>query len=283
LITLCYVLGTAALIAVFGHAVSHRWSLVAAHCGVASALAAIQQFASRNRALGALRDWHPILLFPIFYREVEPLAAGLGDWRLTSAIPAIEAQLFAGQPSLYLSSRLPFVALSEWLHFCYLSYVVMIPAVAAYWYVANRRQAFHELILALAIAMFGSYLFFILFPVDSPYYLTPRLGPPFAGNFFFDLVHTVSDRGGARGGAFPSAHVTGAVVLWSMLWRHQRGLALGLAPLILGLMVATVYGRFHYVLDAAAGALVGSIVAAAFHQQSHRLGDVPSARCSSLS
>ena len=85
--------------------------------------------------------------------------------------------------------------LSEWLHFCYLSYVVMIPAVAAYWYIANRRQAFHELILALAIAMFGSYLFFILFPVDSPYYLTPRLGPPIANNFFFDLVHAVSDRG----------------------------------------------------------------------------------------
>ena len=32
----------------------------------------------------------------------------------------------------------------------------------------------------------GSYLFFILLPVDSPYYLSQRLGPPLSGHFFFD-------------------------------------------------------------------------------------------------
>ena len=50
-------------------------------------------------------------------------------------------------------------------------------------------MAFRELVLLLAVTMFGSYLFFILFPVDSPYYRSEPLGPPFAGNFFFDLVH----------------------------------------------------------------------------------------------
>ena len=62
--------------------------------------------------------------------------------------------------------------------------------------------------------MFWSFLFFIPFPVDSPYYLSEKLGPPLAGHLlFFDLVHQVSLRGGARGGAFPSAHVSAAGVI----------------------------------------------------------------------
>jgi membrane-associated phospholipid phosphatase len=256
LITVTYLLSTAALIALLGDRLSHQQGLVAAHLAVAAVLLIVHHHAAAARALEVIRDWHPLILFPVFYKEVEPLAAAFGDWRLTATIPALEASLFGGQPSLYLSERWPSVLLCEWLHFCYLSYPVIIPAVAAYWYVSQRRLAFQELLFLLATAMFGSYLFFMLFPVDSPYYLTPRLGAPLADNLFFDLVHSISSRGGARGGAFPSAHVTGAVVLWLVVWRHQRRLAVAMAPLVLGLMVATVYGRFHYVLDVVAGALV---------------------------
>jgi membrane-associated phospholipid phosphatase len=269
-VTVFYLLATATLIALLGQRLPNRASLVAVHIAGAAALIGIQQRASTHRLLAVIRDWHPILLFPMLFKEVEPLAAAFGDWRLTAIIPAIEAKLFAGEPSVYLSSSLNLVPLSEWLHFCYLSYLIMVPGVAAYWYVTDRRVAFHEFVLLLTIAMLGSYLFFVLFPVDSPYYLTPRLDSPFAGHFFFDLVHAISDRGGARGGAFPSAHVTGAIVLWLVAWRHQRVVAFTLAPVIVGLIVATVYGRFHYALDAAAGVVVGTTVVFAFQQWSNR-------------
>ena len=95
------------------------------------------------------------------------------------------------------------VALSEYLHFCYLSYVSVIPGVAAYWYATGCRRAFHELVLLLSIVLLCSYLFFILFPVDSPYYLAAPLDPPLSGHFFYEVVHALSSQGGARGGAFP--------------------------------------------------------------------------------
>jgi membrane-associated phospholipid phosphatase len=205
-----------------------------------------------------------LMLFPLLYKEVERLAPFLGDWRLTKTIPAWESALFGGQPSLYLSERLAFVPLSEYLHFCYLAYVIVIPSVAAYWYVSGRRQAFGELLLLLSAVLLGSYLFFILLPVDSPYYLSPRLGPPLSGHFFFDLVHQVSARGGARGGAFPSAHVSGSVVVSLVAWRHQRRLAYLLVAITVSVMVATVYGRFHYVLDTLAGAGLAIAVVVAY-------------------
>jgi membrane-associated phospholipid phosphatase len=255
-----YLAITAALIAILGTAVTGRAWLVAAHLTVAGSLLILNRARPPAGILRVIRDWHPLALFPLLYKEVELLAPALGDWRLTAAIPAWESALFGGQPSLYLSERLAFVPLSEYLHFSYLAYGIVIPAVAAYWYVSGRRTAFGELLLLLSTVLLGSYLFFILLPVDSPYYLSPRLGPPLSGHFFFDLVHQVSARGGARGGAFPSAHVSGAVVLSLVAWRHQRRLAYLVLAITGSLMIATVYGRFHYVLDALAGAALAIAV-----------------------
>ena len=259
-LTASYLAITAALIAIFGNGVPGRYWLVAAHVTCSASLLILDRARPRGILL-VVRDWHPLMLFPLLYKEVELLAMVIGDWRLTAAIPAWESVLFDGQPSLYLSERLASVPLSEYLHFCYAAYVIVIPSVAAYWYVSERRVAFGELLLMLSTVMLGSYLFFIVLPVDSPYYLSPHLGPPLSGHFFFDLVHQMSGLGGARGGAFPSAHVSGAVVVCLVAWRHQRRLAYLLLPIIGGVMMATVYGRFHYVLDTlAGGALAVSVV-----------------------
>ena len=263
-LTASYMAITAAVIATLGNAVPGRAWLVAVHLTLVWALLILNRASPSAGILRVVRDWHPLMLFPPLYKEVERLAPVLGDWRLTAAIPAWESALFGGQPSLYLSERLAFVPLSEYLHLCYLSYVIVIPAVAAYWYASGRKEAFGELVLLLSTVLLGSYLFFILLPVDSPYYLLPRIGPPLAGHFFFDLVHQISARGGARGGAFPSAHVSGSVVLILVAWRRQRRLAYLLVPITGGLLFATVYGRFHYVLDTLAGAALAIAVVEAY-------------------
>jgi len=266
-LTASYLAITAALIAILGQTVPGRVRLVAVHLTLAGSLLILNRARPAAGILRVIRDWHPLILFPLLYKEVELLAAVIGDWRLSAAILAWEAALFRGQPSLYLSEQLPFVPLSEYLHFCYLSHLVVIPLVAAYWYVSGRRTAFGELLLMLSIVMLGSYLFFILLPVDSPYYLWRRLGPPLSGHFFFDLVHQMSARGGARGGAFPSAHVSSAVVVVLVAWRHQRRLAYLIVPITVGVMVATVYGRFHYALDSLVGAALAITVVAASHMR----------------
>ena len=274
-LTASYLAITAALIAILGNAVPGRVWLVAVHLTLAGALLILNRARPTAGILRVIRDWHPLMLFPLLYKEVELVAAVIGDWRLTAAIPAWESALFDGQPSQYLSERLASVPLSEYLHFCYAAYVIVVPSVAAYWYVSGRRVAFGELLLMLSTVMLGSYLFFIVLPVDSPYYLSPHLGPPLSGHFFFDLVHQMSARGGARGGAFPSAHVSGAVVVTLVAWRHQRRLACLLVPITGSVMFATVYGRFHYVLDALAGATLAIVVVLGYR---HTFGDGPGKR-----
>ena len=55
-------------------------------------------------------------------------------------------------------------------------------------------------------------------------------------------------------------------------WRHQRRLAYLLVPFTGSVMIATVYGRFHYVLDTLAGAVLAVAVVVGYR---YVLGDGP--------
>ena len=112
-LTASYLAITAALIAILGTTVPGRVWLVAVHLALAGSLLILNRARRPAGILRVVHDWHPLMLFPFLYKEVERLAPVLGDWRLTAAIPAWESALFAGQPSLYLSERLAFVPLSD--------------------------------------------------------------------------------------------------------------------------------------------------------------------------
>ncbi len=238
------------------HGRVERWPLlILLHLGAVGLVLWLRRLSRTSRVWKAAHDWYPLLLYPLFFKEVEVLASSFGDWSLTEVVQSFEEKVFNGQPSLFLSERWNSIFLSEYLHFCYFAFIFMVPAVAGYWYAKGRRTAFHHLILLVSTVFFGSYVFFMLFPVDSPFYLYEPLPPPLSGQFFYEIVHHVSSRGGARGGAFPSAHVSGAVVVLLVAWRYERRLACFLLPIVTGIILATD-GRFHYVMDVAGGLTV---------------------------
>jgi len=233
-------------------------------------------------ALQFLRDWYPVILLPLLFKEVEVLAAGFGNWGLTDVLQRLEVSWFGGHPSMYLSEVLPWIPLSEYLHFCYFAYLLLIPAVGGYWYFTQQRAKFHELVFLVSVTLTVSYLFFALSPVDSPFYLFPPLGAPFEGNFFYDLVHFVSGRGGARGGAFPSSHVSVATVVFLAVWNSERRLAWAIAPIVAGLILATVYGRFHYAVDALAKLAFAAVVFGSYRLIAERSGHTEDGRARPL-
>ncbi|MCP5112237.1 MAG: phosphatase PAP2 family protein [bacterium] len=212
------------------------------------------------KPLGFFRDWYPYFLVLPLYQEVEYLAGAYGNWGLTQPLQDLEVVLFAGHPSMYLSEMLPWPLFSEYLHLSYLSYTILFVCVGGYWYARGLRAEFAELLLVVCATYYASYLFFVLFPVDSPFYLYEKLGPPLSDGPFYKTVHFFSSRGGARGGAFPSLHVSVSTVILCTAWRHQRRLGWVLLPFVIGINIATVYGRFHYVLDVFAGWAVAAAV-----------------------
>lgn len=249
-----YLVVTGGMTVLAGSEIPNRTFLVALHTVAVGLIAVLTRLPLRaGSAFAFLRDWYPFATFPALYKEVAVLARIYGDWSLTHLIISFEQRLFGQLPSTYFSERFANVILSEWLHFSYLSYLALLPAVGGIWYFRGRLHPFRELVCLATLAFCLSYLFFIWLPVDTPFYLSKPPGPPLEGQLFYDLVHEVASRGGARGGAFPSTHVSISTIAMLLALRYSRRLAFLILPIYIGICLGTVYGRFHYISDVLAG------------------------------
>ena len=66
------------------------------------------------------------------------------------------------------------------------------------------------------------------------------------------------DGAAAWGTAFPSSHVAVALVAGVCAWRFWRTLGAAALPAAILLTLGTVYGQFHYAVDAMAGAAIAA-------------------------
>src|SRR5262249_281909 len=124
----------------------------------------------------------------------------------------------------------------------------------------DRREDFDEFIASTCAAYYLCYVIFVLFPIESPYHTLRHLQQAeLAGGPFTALINLIEKHGRVHGGAFPSAHVAGSMVALISARRFARPAGYWLTPLVLSICVATVYGRYHYVMDVFAGALMAVI------------------------
>src|SRR5262249_51484720 len=118
----------------------------------------------------------------------------------------------------------------------------------------------HKLLFLVSSTYAVNYLIYILFPVDSPFYLQPAPGRPFEGHLFYDLVHFLSAHGGARGGAFPSSHISISTVILLLTFQYEKRWAVWFLPFLGGLFFAFVFGFFHYVAAALGGCTLAPVI-----------------------
>lgn len=214
----------------------------------------------------------PFALLPVLYKLTGWINRGLESWVLDAPLERLEAQLFGGQPSLTFSERAPWPLLSEFLHACYWAYFVLVPLLVIV-LAAQKREREAERVAGTIIATFClCYMFYIWLPVRSPLYNYPPLAPPLSEGFFYGLTHAFAARGGVVGGAFPSSHAAVAILAWLLAVRHERRIARITAIPTAGLLVATVYGRYHYALDTIAGVVLALLVFVVDSRRAARAG-----------
>ena len=202
-------------------------------------------------------DWLTLTIGPFMYIELRWIIAGLGAPHRDAAVVGWEHVLFPSNPSATLAPRLPVAWVSELLHFAYASYylIVYLPPIALY--LRGRRDAFVSTTLALIVVYGICFVTYALFPVDGPRYLVGAAAAPEGPIRSFVL--TLLDRGSSRGTAFPSSHVAASVVSSLCALRHQRAVGIIVSVVTVALIIATVYGGFHYAVDALVGVILGGL------------------------
>lgn len=232
------------------------WPLLLASDALVLVLLELLERAPRtSRVARVAALWYPFALVPAYYGQLGIIGMGVGHAR-DLVVQRWEAVLFGGQPSLSWHLAMPAPALSWVLHACYLAHYAIFIGVPLWLWIRVGREECERAIFTISLAFFFCFLASALFPVAGPGYWFPAQTGPEARVTTARLVDWIIDSGSSYGTAFPSSHVAASWAAVLMAVRRAPVLAAVLTPVALGLAAGTVYGQFHYAVDACAGAAV---------------------------
>jgi membrane-associated phospholipid phosphatase len=208
-----------------------------------------------------VRDWTALAFTITAYRQMDTFTPArhnhqlesvwIGWDRLLLDTWSLRALLESGGP-----------ALPNLLEFCYLIVYAAAPFGLVVLYVCNRPERTWILMLFYTLGAMLSYGCFPYFPSEPPRTVFPDQDLPTVSMLLRRANLGVLGAAGIHSSVFPSAHVSSAFgAAFGMLAALPEKRWIGRAMLLYAALVAvaTVYGRYHYAVDALAGLGVGLI------------------------
>jgi membrane-associated phospholipid phosphatase len=275
--------------------VAHWPWLLAAHIAGLLLVHGLIQSCKTERPLPPLdflRHFYPVFLYIWFFSETGWLnRLFFRDYLDALAIRADQA-LLGYQPSILFMNKLPYLAVSELFYAAYFSYYLMIFGIGIGLYLRERRQFFHYLAV-ISFVFYVCYALYIVLPVvgprvffhDVPGYqlpvaldaLVPNAAYPSAvqsGPCFrvMAFIYRVFE---APGAAFPSSHV--AIALCTVYFSFKYLPRIRYPHLVLAVLLcfATVYCRYHYVVDVLAGVATACLLVPIANRSYFRFANDP--------
>jgi membrane-associated phospholipid phosphatase len=238
---------------------------------LALALAVLAAAAYRTRVNPAKRGFHlsvavSVLAVALVFDSLGTLIAGLQRANCDASLIAIDHAIFGMHPTVWLE-QFANPLLTDLLQVAYISYY-FIPLALGFVLIARGRfGAFEEVLFGILLCFYLSYLGYLLFPAIGPRFTLSQFqsGSLQVSPFTAAIQQTLDTLEKNKTDAFPSGHSAVSLICLYYAWKErERVLFLILVPVVAGLLLATVYLRYHYVIDVAAGvALTGFTVALA--------------------
>jgi membrane-associated phospholipid phosphatase len=251
-----YLLGVALIMVFFGWGHKYFNQVLVTHILITAAIFVFAFYGGpgSNPVLMFIRTWYPLLLPLYLYPESGLINNLFLDAPLDPMYIALDKLIFRCEPAMILPAKFNHRFLMEYFHFSYFTYYLYLPIICPVFYLRDRLF-FEEFLFAILLTLLSCYLIFIFFPAIGPIPLRQGL---YCGFFtsLMDLIYRID----IPGGAFPSSHVAATVVGVVMVLRKIRILGLIFIPFVASLIVATVYCRYHYAVDAIAGIIYGVLM-----------------------
>lgn len=237
--------------------VAFRAALIA--IGTGCVMLVFHRLSERSFAWSVANDWLPLVYTFMAYREMDLFTPALRDYHLELSWIVWDRILLDGW-GLRAGIESLGAVVPGYLEFCYLLvYGTFIFSISAF-YRANRRERIDHFITAYAVGTLLSYALFPYFPSDPPRVVFPNLDQPAITTALREFNLFLVGNYGIHSSVFPSAHVSSAFAAgWGLLWLLPEKPWVGRGMLIysISVSIATIYGRYHYAVDALAGAVVG--------------------------
>ncbi|MDR1170124.1 MAG: phosphatase PAP2 family protein [Prevotellaceae bacterium] len=218
----------------------------------------------KNKITGFIRYVFPFSLISYWYPETYSIGYNFGcdlpksiiSPNLDSFFSHLDTVIFGCSPSIEFSKTFPQAFISEIMYFGYFAYYLIFLFIFIYFYFVKPDMAEKAMFYCLC-SFFIFYIIFILVPVAGPqfYYSFPDNQVP-EGYFFSWLMRSIQDLGEKPTGAFPSSHVGLTIIAMILLYKNARKYFYAILPVAITLVVATIYIKAHYLIDAVTAFIV---------------------------
>ena len=219
-----------------------------------AALALAERF-GHQEIFRAARDWVPLAVTFIAYREMNWFAPLGRDFQTELRWVEWDRWLLHGA-GLQRGLESVGPGLPMYLEFCYLLVYAVGPVSVAILYFQHRQERINRLLLFYLSGTLLAYALFPYFPSDPPRTLFGATDMPNVVTALREFNLWIVSGYGIHSSVFPSAHVSSAFsAAWGLLWLlpEKRRFGLVMLAYAVSVAVATVYGRYHYAVDAIAG------------------------------
>lgn len=221
--------------------------------GVLFVLKAISDRNVMGRAGTFINDFSPLLFIILIFLSLGDLIQHLHA-DVDPSLIRIDYFLFGVHPTVWIE-RWIVPWLTDVLSLAYFSYYFLAVTLVLTLYLRNRKEDFNEAVFVVLLGYYLSFIGYILFPAIGPRYtLTHLQTVPLEGSFLTDFVRDIVNLAEHnKRDCMPSGHTQIALMVLFLSYRFKRVLFYILLPFVSGLILSTVYLRYHYVIDLLAG------------------------------
>ncbi len=220
-----------------------------------------------GRMSAFFNHFSPILFVIFIYESLGNLIQYLQP-DIDPKLMQIDFFIFGVHPTLWMEQWIvPWF--TDVMSLAYLSYYFIPVAFIVVLHRKGRVAEFERCIFILLFGYYISFIGYILFPAIGPRYAMAHLySIPLEGSFITDFVRdTLNALEHNKRDVMPSGHTQIVLMVLLLAHRYEKILFYIFLPIIGGLILSTVYLRYHYVIDLMVGGalaigcvLIGSLL-----------------------
>jgi membrane-associated phospholipid phosphatase len=232
-------------------------AMIAGYAGLALFVGVMIWLAPREDRLPAVAtfvvDFYPAAFLPLLFNTLEPLIQALRGGPRDEWLISADRFLFGVDVTVW-AQRLVRPWLNDLFYGFYSTYYFISLTLGLVLWSRSRSEA-RRFVFTLMVVYYVSW---------TGYFLIPALGPRFtqAADYTVSITttpiartinDTINNMEKTKFDVFPSGHTMISVAVLIVAWRRARDVFWVLLPIATGLVISTVYCRYHYVIDVIAG------------------------------
>jgi membrane-associated phospholipid phosphatase len=206
----------------------------------------------------------PVQISYFFFRDLLP---AINPGALDQKLHTLDLQLFGVEPAIALD-RVVTSTNTEWFAFFYFGYFFVLAVhVVPILFLSRSQRVLGEFAFGMVFIFCVGHTVYMLVPGFGPYRaMANEFHTALPHGLWLDLVMDTVKSGGAQKDIFPSLHTAAPTFIALFSFRHRHRVPYRFtwpitAFFALNIMVATMFLRWHYLVDVVVGLALATVAA----------------------